>query len=86
MTNGQQMPQRIWIASPMQFNSLISQGGPLMGTDAPYVPAAAYDELLSAATEILNSSVERDDPRISYVTMQVDRVALNALRKAVRGE
>lgn len=80
--NKQEVPQRVWIDLKQDRDSrywqqIVFQGG------TPYVPAAAYDKLVKAAEEILNSGVEFDDSRMGYVVMQVDRDALTALRKAL---
>lgn len=45
--------------------------------DAGQPSAEARDELL---LEVAQSGVEFDDPRIDYVTVQIDRVTWDALR------
>lgn len=49
------------------------------------VPASSCEAMRAAAKDVLDSGVEFDDPRLHYVTMQIDRQTLAALR-ATLGE
>jgi len=43
------------------------------------------DEARLVIREFLASGVEHDDPRMDYITMQVDRVTIDAARAAAKG-
>lgn len=50
-----EIPKRIWITEPVEFNSCISKGGPAFDDDVEYVLARTVD--VAEAQEKLNSAV-----------------------------
>jgi len=46
-------------------------------------PSEAYQELVTAAREVMTWGVEHDDARLDYITVQVDRTAISNLQAAI---
>mgnify|MGYP001572096835 CR=1 FL=1 len=54
-----------------------------MGSPVSSEPATDNAALVAVLRELLASGVEQDDPRIGYVTMQVDRPTLAEARRVL---
>lgn len=68
MSNEKQ-PERLWIVSPVEFNSLISKAGPAFDTDTEYVRAD-----LAAPAQWLDISSAPKDGTVVWI-MHADGIA-----------